>query len=247
MASKPRRHQPVRPAARRHNPVQENRQAKRALPTSSSAWRELRAKVLDAEPYCRGCRKRGVAKLASQVDHEDGNSCNNELWNLQPLCASCHSRKTAMENGGFGHLEIMPSWLPKPACRLFVVCGPPGAGKSTHVAKNAAPGDVILDTDQISRQVYGRPLHQLTKPELALVFARRNRTLAALSNAEPSSVAWLIATAGSFRQRKFWTDLGAEVVVLFPGILECINRVQADPGRCDARKRSNIAAIQRWK
>jgi len=33
------------------------------------------------------------------VDHRDGDPGNNEMTNLQPLCHSCHSIKTARDHG----------------------------------------------------------------------------------------------------------------------------------------------------
>nr|WP_197408087.1 MULTISPECIES: HNH endonuclease signature motif containing protein [unclassified Guyparkeria] len=49
------------------------------------------------------CEKRGRVTPASVVDHIDGNAHNNEPGNLAALCASCHSRKTARQDGGFGN------------------------------------------------------------------------------------------------------------------------------------------------
>jgi 5-methylcytosine-specific restriction enzyme A len=69
-----------------------------------SRWRLLREWVLAREPLCRACLAQGRAEPATDVDHivarsrggSDGPS------NLQALCASCHARKTASEDGGFG-------------------------------------------------------------------------------------------------------------------------------------------------
>lgn|GEM_PF-2001100 len=36
---------------------------------------------------------------------------------------------------------------------VHLVCGPPGAGKTTHVAANAGPDDVVIDLDEIRRTV----------------------------------------------------------------------------------------------
>jgi 5-methylcytosine-specific restriction protein A len=83
---------------RRHRP--KNR------PTSNErgydrAWQRLRAWKLREEPLCRHCRKRGRITPATQVDHilplRRGGT--NDTSNLQSLCHSCHSRKTAAENG----------------------------------------------------------------------------------------------------------------------------------------------------
>lgn len=79
------------------------RQDRRALATSSAAWRGIREQVLRAEPLCRSCRQKGVLRSATVADHIDGDSHNNAADNLQPLCASCHSRFTAAHDGGFGN------------------------------------------------------------------------------------------------------------------------------------------------
>jgi 5-methylcytosine-specific restriction protein A len=50
--------------------------------------------VLREEPMCRSC-----GGAASQVDHiiPLSRGGTNDRANLQPLCHSCHSRKTAIE------------------------------------------------------------------------------------------------------------------------------------------------------
>jgi len=54
----------------------------------------------------------------------------------------------------------------------------------------------------------------------------------------------MIVTAGSFRERKFWREFGAEVIVLHPGIDACILRVEEEQrGR---PKDKIIKAIKRW-
>ena len=68
-----------------------------------SRWRKIRAQVLREEPLCRECKRNGRITAAVDVDHIDGNVENTERSNLQPLCHSCHSRKTGRENGAFGN------------------------------------------------------------------------------------------------------------------------------------------------
>ena len=78
------------------------RQAKRALPTNSTRWRQIRALVLREQPLCAECTKRNRIRAATQVDHRDGDASNNARTNLQGLCMPCHSRKTAAQDGSFG-------------------------------------------------------------------------------------------------------------------------------------------------
>jgi len=72
----------------------------------NATWRRLRRMVLNREPLCRECLKEGRLTPATEVDHivplSQGGT--NDLENLQPLCHSCHSRKTAKEDGGFGNV-----------------------------------------------------------------------------------------------------------------------------------------------
>ena len=69
-------------------------------------WQRLRAQVMREEPLCRICLKgsasvRPRVEPAVEVDHIAPVTLAPELRltrsNLQPLCKSCHRRKTIME------------------------------------------------------------------------------------------------------------------------------------------------------
>lgn len=70
-------------------------------------WRKARLTFLAREPLCRACAKRGRTTAATEVDHEIPHKGDQALFwdtsNWQPLCNSCHSAKTAREDGGFGN------------------------------------------------------------------------------------------------------------------------------------------------
>ena len=78
--------------------------AKTAARAYSSAWRRLRRLVLDAEPLCRSCDTAGHIEMATQVDHiiPLARGGTNAMMNLQPLCATCHARKTAQDDRRWG-------------------------------------------------------------------------------------------------------------------------------------------------
>ena len=71
---------------------------RRTLKLNGYAWQKLRASVLAGEPLCRHCTARGLTVIATDVDHMNG-ADDNRPESLQPLCHSCHSRKTAQDHG----------------------------------------------------------------------------------------------------------------------------------------------------
>ena len=67
----------------------------------SAAWGALRAGRLVMAPFCRACAARGLRVRATDVDHIRDHKGDWDVFtdrnNLQSLCHSCHSRKTAKE------------------------------------------------------------------------------------------------------------------------------------------------------
>lgn len=70
----------------------------------TTAWRALRESVLRDEPLCRECRDNGIIMVAQMVDHIHpvrlGGSFT-DIDNLQPLCNSCHAKKSGKESKQF--------------------------------------------------------------------------------------------------------------------------------------------------
>jgi 5-methylcytosine-specific restriction endonuclease McrA len=66
-------------------------------------WRDhIRPQKLRQNPLCEYCQERNVVQIASEVDHIDGDPENNLPENHRSACKSCHSAKTARENGSLG-------------------------------------------------------------------------------------------------------------------------------------------------
>ena len=68
-------------------------------------WRKA-SKAFLAGKLCKVCEERGIIKLATATDHIIPHRGSRKLFwdrtNWQPLCKTCHDRKTATEDGGFG-------------------------------------------------------------------------------------------------------------------------------------------------
>lgn len=67
----------------------------------TDVWERLRGDQLLAEPFCRECGRRGVRRYATDVDHVRDHKGDWTVFtdpgNLESLCHSCHSRKTARD------------------------------------------------------------------------------------------------------------------------------------------------------
>ena len=61
-------------------------------------WRKARIAFLQRNPLCVECMRKGVLTPATVVDHIIPHRGDKELFwneeNWQPLCKSCHDRKT---------------------------------------------------------------------------------------------------------------------------------------------------------
>ena len=78
---------------------------------ASARWKALRAWQLRRSPLCVECAKERRIVPAHEVDHIIPHKGNLLLFydpdNLQSLCRPCHSRKTVVEDGGFGMSKRM--------------------------------------------------------------------------------------------------------------------------------------------
>lgn len=72
----------------------------------NSAWTRASKIFLAQHPLCAECQRQGKVTPATEVDHIVPHKGDQALFwrtsNWQALCHSCHSRKTVMEDGGFG-------------------------------------------------------------------------------------------------------------------------------------------------
>jgi 5-methylcytosine-specific restriction protein A len=171
-----------------------------------------------------------------------------DLRNGQCLCGAHHQIKTVetkrFRNAWSGSISY--PHLPKPTCRVMLVCGPPAAGKSTYVRDHAVPGDIVIDLDTIARQL-GMGRH---RPDAArILLLERNQRLAALAHEPGNRTAWVIVSAPNKRTRQWWCSaLGVmpnDMVLLVPTRTELCQRVKNDPDRQDVID-LHLQLIDRW-
>ena len=75
-------------------------------PYNHPHWRLLRKDLLKSHPLCKMCLENKLIKKADHIDHIHGFNSRSQFFdrdNLQPLCISCHSKKTHTAGG--------PDWI----------------------------------------------------------------------------------------------------------------------------------------
>lgn len=79
----------------------------------SKRWARYSRWRLKEFPWCIRCESVGIAMLARCTDHVIPAEPNEVLFwearNHQSLCNTCHSQKTAAEDGGFGNVKRLRS------------------------------------------------------------------------------------------------------------------------------------------
>jgi len=125
-----------------------------------------------------------------------------------------------------------------------LVCGPPCAGKSTRVRQAAAPGDVVVDLDEIAHRL-DPSVDRHDHGSVVRGLARHERdALERAVGRMTDGTAWVIRAGGggeSARGRLARKVKATEVEVLDPGRTEVERRARAD-GRPDG----TMEAIARW-
>ncbi|UAX56798.1 AAA family ATPase [Streptomyces sp. A144] len=125
---------------------------------------------------------------------------------------------------------------------LYVITGPPAAGKSTWIQAHAQARDIVIDLDRITRALTGPGAPAWNHDRLAQRVAQRARYAAideALKLLDDVDV-YLIHTMPSPQARARYQRLGARIVVVDPG--EDVVRDRVRTMRSDAMDR----VVTRW-
>lgn len=218
-------------------------------------WRGQRAVFLAANPLCVMCQSLGRIEPATVVDHKVPHRGDEALFwdqgNWQSLCEDHHNGQKAREEirgysdrlgddgwpldpmhpANCGHQPMSgkskPDELLPIAVRVFLVCGSPAAGKSTWCREQMRDGDLLIDFDDIDREINGKSRRRGRL--LVPVLRERNTRLLAASKRTSGRI-FLPMTAARSVDREWWrAKLGNVVVVLLEtDLATCLARVDED-------------------
>lgn len=125
---------------------------------------------------------------------------------------------------------------------LYVVTGPPAAGKSSWIAARAKATDIVIDLDRIALALAGPGAPQWQHDETLLKVAHRARFAAvdeAVKHRETVDV-YLIHTMPSAKALARYRRLDAQVIAVDPGREIVMQRVR------DMRHDGMVAVATRW-
>lgn len=119
---------------------------------------------------------------------------------------------------------------------ITVVTGAPCSGKSTHVANEAKPGDIVIDMDRIALAltVDGATNHDYDEKLRSVARAARNAAVKqALSVAQGERYlgVWIIHTDPSANDRQMYRAMNARIIEMDPGKQICLKRLDSRPER----------------
>ncbi|MEV0470222.1 AAA family ATPase [Streptomyces prunicolor] len=112
---------------------------------------------------------------------------------------------------------------------LYVITGPPAAGKSTWIEARAKPRDIVIDLDRITRALTGPGAPQWNHDPIASKVALRARYAAideAIKHLDSTDV-YLIHTMPTDTWLARYRRLGAEIITVDPGEQAVRERVRA--------------------
>ncbi len=126
---------------------------------------------------------------------------------------------------------------------ITVVAGPPCAGKTTYVNEHVAPGGVIVDFDALAVALGSETFHDHTPEHVLAARAARSAAIDVLLADQLAAArgAWIVDTAPTRTMLARYRRAGAHLVVVDPGLDECLRRAELD-GRPDW----TIREIHRW-
>lgn len=126
--------------------------------------------------------------------------------------------------------------------RVFIITGPPGAGKSTFARSHAGPGDIVIDVDYLAAALKLTESIPADYSDVlsAVVFIRDALIKAISTNQLTYGRAFIVTTQHA---KRIQDQTGGKIITIDPGADETFRRIEADQTRSleQQRRRKDIA------
>lgn len=199
-------------------------------------WQSTRKYILERDAYvCQHCGKPN----SNQVDHiiPKAQGGTDAPENLQTLCISCHSKKTAHED-----------WLPRIPCTI--ICGPPASGKTTYVNKHKKHGDLVYDYDAIVQALTGLGDHDKPPGLHNFVEGIRKEIIYQAchirnTSAKPRHFWYITTEPNPYKRKAIAQTLKAKVLVFETSINDCMLNLQRS-GMSKQQQKARLKIVEKW-
>lgn len=196
---------------------------------TSNVWRMFRMNLISERGLrCEHCGKL-VAHAKELTAHHKieltPDNVHDRMISLNPELVMLVHHKC--------HNEIHKRFGAKRVRSVYLVYGPPLAGKKSFVADRMMRGDIVVDMDRLYEAISFQPAYDKPENLFSNVMSIHNHLLDNIKTRMGKwGDAWVIGGyPDKFRRERIANDLGAELVFIQATKDECMSRLAADPLR----------------
>lgn len=195
---------------------------------ASRVWRDFRLMLIaDRGPKCQHCG-RLVADPKELIGHHKIELTPENVQDasiaLNPdlVLLICHHPCHNQMHNRFGARRDR---------KVYLVYGPPLAGKKTFVSQQMLRGDLVVDMDRLYEAVSFQPAYDKPNNLLSNVFGIHNLLIDNIKTRMGKwGNAWVVGGyAEKFKRERTANDLGAEMVFIEASKEECLARIETNP------------------
>lgn len=196
---------------------------------TSKRWRDFRQVIIsERKPICETCGQVIIDPKEIEVDHDpieltvnNVNDANVALnpENVKIRCHDCHNKR----HNRYGKTERS----------VYIVYGPPMAGKMIYVLGNMQRGDLIVDMDRLYTAVSLQGLYDKPDELIRNVFAIHDLLIDNIKTRYGKwRNAWVIGGyPEKYKREQLAEELGAELIYIEATKEECLERLAQDNDR----------------